>query len=62
ATKKSPPATRKRKVAMAIGVNPSIKAILTTTKELPQKRISISIRKALKRLMALASMTKNLLS
>ncbi|MDI6691665.1 MAG: hypothetical protein QME50_07405 [Candidatus Bathyarchaeota archaeon] len=48
-------------MAMAIGVNPSVKAILTTTKELPQKRISIIIRKTLKRLIVLAFMTENLL-
>jgi hypothetical protein len=56
--RKSPPAMRNLKVATAIGVNPSLSAILTTTKELPQNRIRVSIRKALKRLIALLSIKK----
>jgi hypothetical protein len=49
---------RNLKVATAIGVNPSLSAILTTTKELPQNRIRVSIRKALKRLIVLLFMKK----
>jgi len=46
-TANSAPAVRKRKVAMDIGVRPSLRRVLTTTKELPQKRMSRSMRNAL---------------
>jgi hypothetical protein len=49
----NPPAIRNLKVAIAIGLNPSSNAILTTTKELPQNKIRMSIREALKRLIAI---------
>lgn len=51
-TRKSPPAMRNLKVAIAIGVRASFNVILTITNELPQKVISVSIREMLKRLIA----------
>ncbi len=50
---------RNLKVAIATGVNPSLSAILTTTNELPQKIIRVSIRSVLKRLIVLVAMVGN---
>jgi hypothetical protein len=48
ATRNNAPAIKKRKVATAVGDNPSFKAILTTTNELPQKKINNNIKRAFK--------------
>lgn len=45
---KSVPAIRNLEVAIEIGVNPSLKAIFTTTNELPQKKIRHIIRNKLR--------------
>jgi hypothetical protein len=50
---------RNLNVAIAIGVSPSFNAILTTTNELPQKIIKVSIRSALNAPMALVVMLLN---
>jgi len=55
----SKPAMRNRNVATAIGVNPSFSAILTTTKELPQKVIRVSIRNASKRPICLVAISNS---
>jgi hypothetical protein len=47
---------RNLKVAIATGVSPSPNAILTTTNELPQKIIRVSIRSVLKRPIVLVVM------
>jgi len=47
---------RNLNVAIGIGVNPSLSAILTTTEELPQKIISVNIRSALSGLIVLVFM------
>ena len=52
---------RNLKVAIATGVNPSPSAISTTTNELPQKIIRVSIRSVLKRLIVLVVMVGNCL-
>jgi hypothetical protein len=44
-----------------MGVNPSLSAIFTTTKELPQNKITASIRNALKRPIPLAFMKRRFL-
>src|SRR5512136_2279710 len=44
---KSPPASKKRYVAIETGVRPSANAILTTTKELPQKTMRATNSNAL---------------
>ena len=54
------PAMRNLKVAVEIGVNPSLKAILTTTKELPQRVMRTSIRNVLKALILLFAIMNNL--
>lgn len=56
----SAPAMRNLKVAIAIGVNPFLRAILTTTKELPQSVMRTSIRKALKALIPLVVILNSL--
>lgn len=58
AIRKSPPARRNLKVAVATGVSPSFKAILTTMKELPQKMIRADIRNVLKILIVLVDMLR----
>lgn len=51
-------ARRKRKVAIAVGVNPSWSVIFTMTKELPQKVMRSSIRRAFEGLMGLSAMRR----
>jgi hypothetical protein len=57
---KSPPAKRNRKVAMEIGVKPSLRTTFTTTNELPQKVIRRSISTKLKGLMPFSAISVSL--